>query len=188
MKCSLGISNLLGEISSLPHSVVFLYFFALIAEESFLISPFYSLELCIQMLVSFLFSSVFHFFSQLLVRPLQTAILPFCISFPWGWSWSLSPVQCHEPHSIVHQALPLSDRVIPRSKCILTNSKKVILLFKFYRRQESRHPQEKEMQKSKMAVWGGFTNSCEKKRSQNQRRKEKIYSFECRAPNKSKER
>ena len=23
----------------------------------------------------------------------------------WGWSWSLSPVQCQEPHSIVHQAL-----------------------------------------------------------------------------------
>ena len=33
----------------------------------------------------------------------------FCISFPWGWSLSLSPVQCHEPHSIVHQALYLSD-------------------------------------------------------------------------------
>ena len=30
---SLGISNFLEEISSLPHSVVFLYFFALIAEE-----------------------------------------------------------------------------------------------------------------------------------------------------------
>ena len=44
-------------------------------------------------------------FSQLLVRPPQTAILLFCISFPWGWSWSLSLVQCHEPHSIVHQAL-----------------------------------------------------------------------------------
>ena len=27
------------------------------------------------------------------------------------------------------------------------------------------------MQKSKMAVWGGLTNSCEKKRSQKQRRK-----------------
>ena len=27
------------------------------------------------------------------------------------------------------------------------------------------------MQKSKMAVWGGPTNSCEKKRSENQRRK-----------------
>ena len=31
MKCSLGISNFLDEISSLSHSVVFLYFFALIA-------------------------------------------------------------------------------------------------------------------------------------------------------------
>ena len=26
------------------------------------------------------------------------------------------------------------------------------------------HPQEKEMQKGEMAVWGGLTNSCEKKR------------------------
>ena len=25
------------------------------------------------------------------------------------------------------------------------------------------HPQEKEIQKSKMAVWGGITNSCEMK-------------------------
>ena len=36
------------------------------------------------------------------------------------------------------------------------------------------HPQEKEMQNSKMAVWGGLTNSCEKKRSEKQRRKGKI--------------
>ena len=36
MKCSLGISNFLEEISSLSNSVVFLYFFALIAEEGFL--------------------------------------------------------------------------------------------------------------------------------------------------------
>ena len=35
-----------------------------------------------------------------------------------------------------------------------------------YRRQESRPSPKKEMQKSKMAVWGGLTNSCEKKRSQ----------------------
>ena len=27
------------------------------------------------------------------------------------------------------------------------------------------HPHWKEMQKSKMTVWGGLTNSCEKKRS-----------------------
>ena len=33
MKCSLGISNFLEEISSLSHSVVFLCFFALISEE-----------------------------------------------------------------------------------------------------------------------------------------------------------
>ena len=50
MKYSLGISNFLEEISSLSCSVVFLYFFALISEEGFLISPCYSLELCIQML------------------------------------------------------------------------------------------------------------------------------------------
>ena len=36
------------------------------------------------------------------------------------------------------------------------------------------------MQKSKKAVWGGLTNCCEKKRSEKQRRKGKIYSFECR--------
>ena len=35
MKCSLGISNLLEEISILSHSLVFLYFFALITEEHF---------------------------------------------------------------------------------------------------------------------------------------------------------
>ena len=75
MKCSLGISNFLEEISSLSHSIVFLYFFALIIEEGFLISPCYSLELCIQMDISFLFSfafglscflSYFIFFSQLI--------------------------------------------------------------------------------------------------------------------------
>ena len=36
------------------------------------------------------------------------------------------------------------------------------------------HPHGKEMQKSKMAVWGGLTNSCEKKRREKQRRKGKI--------------
>ena len=40
-----------------------------------------------------------------------------------------------------------------------------------YRRQGSILLQEKEMQKSKMAVWGGLTNSCEKKRNEKQRRK-----------------
>ena len=42
------------------------------------------------------------------------------------------------------------------------------------------------MQKSKMAVWAGLTNSCEKKRSKKQRRKGKIYPFECKVPKNSK--
>ena len=43
-----------------------------------------------------------------------------------------------------------------------------------YRRQGSRPFPRKAMQKSQMAVWGGLTNSCEKKRSEKQRRKGKI--------------
>ena len=65
MKCSLGISDFLEETSSLSHSIVSLYFFALITEEDFLISPCYSLELCIQMGISFLFSFAFCFSSFL---------------------------------------------------------------------------------------------------------------------------
>ena len=34
-----------------------------------------------------------------------------------------------------------------------------------------------------MAVWGGLTNSCEKKRSEKQRRKGKIQASECRVLN-----
>ena len=63
MKWSLGISKILEEISSVSHSVVSLYFFALIAEEGCLISLCYSLDLCIQMGISFLFSFAFRFSS-----------------------------------------------------------------------------------------------------------------------------
>src|SRR5574337_894029 len=63
MNCSFGISDFLEEIPSFSHSVVFLYFFALIAKEGFLISSCYSLELCIQMLISFVFSFAFCFSS-----------------------------------------------------------------------------------------------------------------------------
>ena len=35
-------------------------------------------------------------------------------------------------------------------------------------------PKKKKCKKSKMAVWGGLTNSCEKKRGEKQRRKGKI--------------
>ena len=38
------------------------------------------------------------------------------------------------------------------------------------------------MIKDKMAVGRGLTNSCETKRSERQRRKGKMYPFECRVP------
>ena len=59
----IGVSNFLEEIASVSHSIVFLYFFVLITEEGFLISPCSSLELCIQMGISFLFSFAFRFSS-----------------------------------------------------------------------------------------------------------------------------
>ena len=49
-------------------------------------------------------------------------------------------------------------------------------------------PKKKKCKKSKMAVWGGLTNICEKKRSEKQRRKGKINQFECRVPKNIKER
>ena len=36
---------------------------------------------------------------------------------------------------------------------------------------DQNNPQEKEMEKGKVIVWGGLTNSCENKESENQRRK-----------------
>ena len=36
------------------------------------------------------------------------------------------------------------------------------------------HLQEKEMQKSKMVVWGGLTNNCEKKRAKAKEKRKDI--------------
>ena len=72
MKCSLGISNFPEEISSLSHSIVFLYFFALITEGDFLISPCCSVKLCIQMGISFFF---FFAFASLLFTAICKAYL-----------------------------------------------------------------------------------------------------------------
>ena len=66
-------------------------------------------------------------------------------------------------------------------ECLMNYGQRFVTL---YRRQGSRPSPGK----SKMAVGGGLTNSCEKKRSQKQRRKGKIYPFECRVPKNSKER
>ena len=112
MKSSLGISNFLEEISSLSYSIVFLCFFPLIAEKTFL-----SL---LVILWNSAFKWVYLSFSPLLFTSLLfTAIckassdshFDFWISFSGGWSWSLSPVQCHKPPSIFVQALSLSDLI-----------------------------------------------------------------------------
>ena len=118
----------LASLIFLKRSLVFpILFFSSISlhwslRKVFLSLPCYSLELCIQMLISFLFLLCFSllFFSELFVRPPQTIILPFCISFSWGWSRSLPPIQCHEPLSIVLQALCLSD-LIPWIICHFHN-------------------------------------------------------------------
>ena len=82
MKCSPGTSKFLEEISSLSHSIVFLYFFALITEEGLLISPCYSLELCVQMGISLLFSFAFCFSS---FHNDSSDVISF---FPMDYLWS----------------------------------------------------------------------------------------------------
>ena len=49
------------------------------------------------------------------------------------------------------------------------------------------HPQEKEMQKGKMVVWG-VLQIAEKRRHKRQRGKGKIYPFDFRVPKNNKER
>ena len=95
MKCSLGISNFLEEISNFFHSLVFLYFFALISEIGFLISPSYSLELCFQMLISFLFSL---FFTSLLFTAIFKASSDSHFAFLHFFSMGmvLIPVSCRK--------------------------------------------------------------------------------------------
>ena len=59
----------------------------------------------------FVLCFLFLFFSQLFVRPPQTAILHFCISFSSEWSWSLPLIQCHEPS--VHSSSGTLSGLIP---------------------------------------------------------------------------
>ena len=103
IKCSLGFSNFLEEISSLSHSIVFLYFFALITEEGFLISPWYSLELCIQMGISFLFSFAFCFasFHSYLWGLLRQSFCFFAFLF---MEMVLIPVSCTMSWTSIHSS------------------------------------------------------------------------------------
>ena len=112
MKCCLGISNFLEEISSLSYSVIFLYFFSLISEEGFLISPCYSLVLCIQMLISFLFC--FAFASLLftgICKPSPESHFAFLHCFSMGMV--LVPVSCTMSRSSTHSSSGTLSDLIP---------------------------------------------------------------------------
>ena len=113
MNCSVGISEFLEEISSLSHSV-FLYFFALITEEGFLISSCYSVELCIPMGISFLFSFAFHFsfFPQLSVSFPQMTILPFLHFFFLGMV--LITASCTVSGTSIHSSSGILSNLIPQ--------------------------------------------------------------------------
>ena len=113
MKCSLSISNFLEEVSSVSHSIVFVFlctdhrgrlsylsllFFGILHSHGY-IFPFF---LCFSLL----------FFSQLFVRPPQKAILLSFISFSWGWFCSRPSIQCCGPLFIVLQALCPPDLIL----------------------------------------------------------------------------
>ena len=99
------------KICSLSHSIIFLYFFALIMEEGFLISSCY-LELCIQWVyLSFSPLSFISLLFSAICKASSDSHFAFFHCFSWGWSWPLSPIQCREPLSIVIQALSLSDLI-----------------------------------------------------------------------------
>jgi len=51
--------------------------------------------------ISFLFSFAFHLLTLLFVRPPQTTILPFCISFSFGMVLITTSCTCYKPLSIV---------------------------------------------------------------------------------------
>ena len=110
VKCSLNISNFLEDVSSLSHSIVFPYFFALITEEGFLISLCYSWNSAFKWVYLSFFPLPFA--SLLFLAICKTSsdnhVIFLYFFFLW-WSWSL---QCHKHTSIVLQALCLSD-VVP---------------------------------------------------------------------------
>ena len=81
-KFSFSVFNSLEDISNLSCSIVFLSFFLLFTSEWFLISPWYSLELCIQMGISFFFSFAFLF--SAICKASSDKHFTFCISFFGG--------------------------------------------------------------------------------------------------------
>ena len=104
MKCSLDSTNFLEEISSLSHSVVFFYLFALISEEGFL---------------------VFFFFSFIFIS-LRLITLQYCSGFCHTLTWISHGFTCvphpdppsHLPLDLIPLALPSAHQVQALVSCI----------------------------------------------------------------------
>ena len=113
MKYSLGMSNFLEEIFPiLLFSSISLDWSLWIIEEGFLISPCYSLEVCIQMGISFLFSFVFSFFLfSAICKPSSDNHFAFLNFFFLGMV--LIPVSCTVSWGSVHSSSGALSDLIP---------------------------------------------------------------------------
>ena len=82
MKCFLGVSSFLEEISSLSHSIVFLILCIVhLRRLSYRSLLFFGTLHSVGYIFPFLLCLSILIFSQRFVRPPQTTIFPFCISF-----------------------------------------------------------------------------------------------------------
>ena len=119
MKCSLDISNFLEEISSLSHSILYLYFFSLFIEEGLLISSWYSQVLCIHMGIYFPFSLAFHFsFSLAICKGPSDNHFAFLYFFFFGMilvtaSYTMLQITVHSySGSLSTRSIPLCDYTV----------------------------------------------------------------------------
>ena len=111
MKHSLGISNFLEEISSLSHSIVFHYFFALIPEEGLFSLLFFGTLHSDVYIFPFLLCLLLLLFSQLFLRPLQTTVLPFLHFLFLGMV--LITASCTMSRTLVHSCSGTLSDIIP---------------------------------------------------------------------------
>ena len=111
MKFSFGISDFLEEISSLSHSIVFLYFFALIAEEGSHLSLLFFGTLYSNGYISFSPLPLDSLLFTVIYKASSDSHFAFFAFLFLGDGFDHHPVQCHESLSIVLQGLYLSDLI-----------------------------------------------------------------------------
>ena len=100
---------------------------------------------------------------------------------PFRYDLNKIPFNNREEETNGFKGLDLIDRVLCLSKYYGWR------FIPLYRRQWLKLSSRRNA-KRQMVVWGGLTNSWEKKRREKQRRKGNIFPFECEVPKNSKER